>query len=118
MEEMKDFNISENIWKIDGPIGRLDFFVKSVIYTICTGLGFLLFSQIAPFVPLFIIVILIIAIFWLFFVITAKRLWDIFGEKKTGLISAILTYTIGLLITPIGGIVCLICLFVKGKYIE
>ena len=122
MDSSTSFSISKSICKIDGPIGRLDFFLKTLIYGICVVIAFtfrlVLVDMLGEFLSKPLAIVILLVFIWLVFVVTAKRLWDLLGDKRNGIIASVLVFVIGAIIQPVGLIADLICLFVKGKCIE
>lgn len=110
-----EFDESESIWKIDGPIGRKDFvwaqlavlfFVVPVILLKLIGLAVLLFP---------VVIILLLVGFWLSFAAFSKRFYDLFGSLKVGVISSIVLTILCGVIPFIGLIMLLVGVFVPGK---
>lgn len=116
-EAYERYDETESVWEIDGPIGRLDYFwvflgttVLLLFVTLLkTFLGMLLF-------PLMIIIIGIA--FWIFFVGTAKRFFDITGSKKNGIIITVILILVNAFFQPVCYLTLALCLLIKGKYIK
>lgn len=113
---MQDWDEGKNIFKIDGPIGRLDFFWITLGILIVT-LPIVLFKEL--FILIFpIAIILLLAIIWISFVSLAKRMWDITGQFKQGLIIAIVLTVIQWIFSIFGLVILIVCLAVPGKLIN
>ncbi len=111
-----DFDESESIWKFDGPIGRKDYFwLQLGILFVAVFVGLLKTFAMLLF-PLLIILILVLV--YLSFVSISKRYYDITGSLKIGVIIAIVTFLINIVI-PLAGLIAVVCgLFVPGKLIK
>ena len=98
------------------------FFLKTLIYGICVVIAFtfrlVLVDMLGEFLSKPLAIVILLVFIWLVFVVTAKRLWDLLGDKRNGIIASVLVFVIGAIIQPVGLIADLICLFVKGKCIE
>ncbi len=115
--EMGNFEVekSESIWKIDGPIGRLDFF-WGILISIFFALPAILLNLVGLAAILFpVCIILIIISCWLIFAAFSKRFYDITGQLKWGVIIAILLYIINIFLPIITPILLIIGLAVPGK---
>lgn len=113
-----EFEKSESIWKIDGPIGRLDFFwgiLSSIFFAIPVVL--LKLIGLAGFFFPVCISLLLIAI-WLMFAAFSKRFYDITGQLKWGIIIAILLFVINLFFPIITPILLITGLAVPGKLLR
>ena len=113
-----EFEKSESIWKIDGPIGRLDFFwgiLGSIFFAIPVIL--LKLIGLAGFLFPVCIILLLIAI-WLMFTAFSKRFYDITGQLKWGIIIAILLFVINLFFPIITPILLITGLAVPGKLLK
>ena len=116
-EDFERYDETESVWKIDGPIGRLDFFwvflgvtvILLFVIFLKTFLGSLLF-------PL--VILLTVASLWLWFVATTKRFFDITGNKRNGIIITIILFLANLYFHPVCYFAIGICLLIKGKYIK
>lgn len=95
-----------SILKIDFPIGKLKFFVNSLILlaiqllAIGTYLGFYFyFKSPTAFIVLLIVfgVLFFIPLVYLNFVNYAKRLWDITGERKASIITTAIIFILSLI---------------------
>ena len=81
-----DFDSSDSIWKLDGPIGRFDFF--KIFFIALVSYFIQIFAMQNQLARLFIIIFLIVGlvILYLSIVATIKRLWDIFASRGTAII--------------------------------
>ena len=115
---INEFEKSESIWKIDGPIDRLDFFwgiLSSIFFAIPVVL--LKLIGLAGFFFPVCISLLLIAI-WLMFTAFSKRFYDITGQLKWGIITAILLFVINLFFPIITPILLITGLAVPGKLLN
>ena len=108
---------SESIWKIDGPIGRLDFF-WAFAGSIFFALPVILLKLIGLATVLFpICIILLLIAIWLYYAGLAKRFYDITGALKWGIIIAIVIFiTTKFYFVSIGAL--FVGLFVPGKLLK
>ena len=119
-----------NFLKIDTPIGKLKFFVNSVIIFVsqiivifgiyCIGSNF----HVSPSLY-WVTFAVFIFFFYLFLVNYAKRLWDIFANKRLAIIVAILlimlnfvVYYSSILSFVLNFIAFLTLIFMSGKLIK
>lgn len=116
-DDFEQYDETESVWKIDGPIGRLDYFWVFLGTTILLLFVILLKSFFGMLLFPLMIVILGIS-FWLYFVATAKRFFDITGDKKNGVIITIILLLVNLFFQPVCYLSIGICLLIKGKYIK
>lgn len=85
-----DFDESESIWKIDGPMRRKNFIWNTIgIFLLLWLPAFLLYLALGPLLFPVIIVLLLCGI-WLSLAACSKRFWDITGSKMWGIIIAII----------------------------
>ena len=113
-----DYDKSESIWKIDGPIGRMDFvwaqlavlfFVIPVILLKMLGLVTFLFP---------VAIILLLLAIWLSFAAFAKRFYDLLGSLKIGVILSIVLIIFYGVIPFIGIVMLLVGALVPGKLLK
>lgn len=119
-----------NLLKFDTPIGKLKFFVNSVIIFVvqnlvlfgiyCIGSKF----HVNPSLY-WVTFVLFIFFFYLFLVNNAKRLWDIFANKRLAIIVAIsliminfLVYYSSILAFVLNFLAFLTLIFTSGKLIK
>ena len=88
MEEnrMPDFDESESVWKIDGPMRRKNFIWNMIGIFLLLGLPALLLYQAVGALLFPVILILLLCAIWLSFATLSKRFWDITGSKMWGII--------------------------------
>ncbi|DAA83528.1 MAG TPA: hypothetical protein DCS44_08480 [Cyanobacteria bacterium UBA10660] len=119
-----------NFLKIDTPIGKLKFFVNSVIIfvaQIIVTIGMYFVGSSFYINPSLYWISFVVFIFflYLFLVNYAKRLWDIMGNKKLAIIVAILlimlsfaVYYSSILAFILNFVAFLILIFTSGKLIK
>ena len=119
-----------NFFKIDTPIGKLKFFVNSVIIfvaQIIVAIGMYFVGSNFYINPSLYWISFVVFIFflYLFLVNYAKRLWDIMGNKKLAIIVAILlimlsltVYYSSILAFILNFVAFLILIFTSGKLIK
>lgn len=119
-----------NFLKIDTPIGKLKFFVNSVIIfvaQIIVTIGMYFVGSSFYINPSLYWISFVVFIFflYLFLVNYAKRLWDIMGKKKLAIIIAILlimlsftVYYSSILAFILNFVAFLILIFTSGKLIK
>ncbi|CDF00331.1 unknown [Clostridium sp. CAG:813] len=119
-----------NFFKIDTPIGKLKFFVNSVIIfvaQIIVTIGMYFVGSNFYINPSLYWISFVVFIFflYLFLVNYAKRLWDIMGNKKLAIIVAILlimlsltVYYSSILAFILNFVAFLILIFTSGKLIK
>lgn len=119
-----------NFLKIDTPIGKLKFFVNSVIIfvaQIIVAIGMYFVGSSFYINPSFYWISFVVFLFflYLFWVNYAKRLWDIMGNKKLAIIVAILlimlsftVYYSSILAFILNFVAFLILIFTSGKLIK
>ena len=119
-----------NFLKIDTPIGKLKFFVNSVIIfvaQIIVTIGMYFVGSNFYINPSLYWISFVVFIFflYLFLVNYAKRLWDIMGNKKLAIIVAILlimlsltVYYSSILAFILNFVAFLILIFTSGKLIK
>ena len=92
MEEnrMPDFDESESVWEIDGPMRRKNFIWNMIGIFLLLGLPALLLNQAVGALLFPVILILLLCAIWLSFATLSKRFWDITGSKMWGIIIAII----------------------------
>ncbi len=113
-----DFDKSESIWKIDGPIGRLDFFWSMLACNFFI-LPVYLLARIGLAVFLFpVCIILVLIAIWLMFAAFSKRFYDITGQLKWGIIITILMIIICIIIPIVATILLVIGLALPGKLLK
>ena len=114
---MFDIDEEERIspWKIDYPIGRLEYF-KFIIFLILAALLLKFISDVLPIcksAPIAFTFVLILI--YLNFVATAKRLYSIIGELKPAVITTIIAILVSAIIPILSSILLLVLLFVPGN---
>lgn len=121
-----------SLLKIDIPIGRLKFFVNSVIIFIlallAAGICYLLlfltggFQGIALIISAILMIICCLGFLYLHFINIAKRNWDITGRKNLGIwitVALFILFAICMYTFPIATIlIYFIMLFLPGKLIK
>ena len=114
-----------NFLKIDTPIGKLKFFVNSVIIfvaQIIVTIGMYFVGSSFYINPSLYWISFVVFIFflYLFLVNYAKRLWDIMGNKKLAIIVAILLIMLNssILAFILNFVAFLILIFTSGKLIK
>ena len=119
-----------NFFKIDTPIGKLKFFVNSVIIfvaQIIVTIGMYFVGSSFYINPSLYRISFVVFLFflYLFLVNYAKRLWDIMGNKKLAIIVAILlimlsftVYYSSILAFILNFVAFLILIFTSGKLIK
>ena len=118
---MPDFDESESVWKIDGPMRRKNFIWNIFGITLLLGVPALLLYQVFGLLLFPLILILLLCAIWLSFATLSKRLWDITGSKMWGIIIAIIGTIfqgiplVGLLVLIVAACVPGTCLKVSKK---
>jgi len=119
-----EVEIGKNPFWFDGPIGRFRFFVISlfglisVIAIVFTHSFIIPFIQSCPAPMIKFLIVLMLIYYWLFFVALSKRLYDVTGSLKKGIIIAVVLSIINLIWNIVMGVVMLILFFVPGKMIK
>lgn len=116
-EEVPNYDETESIWKIDGPIGRMSYFWITLGVLLILVAPALLIRLLMPFLVPIALILVLIGIY-LSFVATAKRFYDITGDSKKGTIIAIVLILLQWVFSPIGFVILALCLFVPGKFIK
>ena len=116
-EEVPNYDETESIWKIDGPIGRMSYFWITLGILLILVAPALLIRLLMPFLVPIALILVLIGIY-LSFVATAKRLYDITGDSKKGTIIAIVLILLQWVFSPVGFVILALCLFVPGKFIK
>lgn len=113
---------TESIWKIDGPIGRLDFFWIIVISQLILLPAYFFSKMIGitgSLVFFFFALLIILPAWWVTFAATAKRFYDITGSKKTGIIIAVCEVLASLILFKYASVaITLLGFFMNGKYVS
>lgn len=105
-----DFEESCSIWKLDGPIGRWDFFKLNIIlFVIALIVGLALHSPIGSMVSILILPLSLVAAY-LMIVATIKRFWDVFADRTTAIVAFVIFVVISGFI-PFAGLAGDIVLF-------
>lgn len=118
--DMLEVEVGKNIFWFDGPIGRFRYFIIQLLILIF--MLFVLFFKefiailIRPLLPLFIIVVLCIV--WINFVAHSKRLYDISGNLKTGIICSILLAVLNWILPLVSLIVLILLCIIPGRIIK
>lgn len=116
-EEVPNYDETESIWKIDGPIGRMSYFWITLGVLLILVAPALLIRLLMPFLVPIALILVLIGIY-LAFVATAKRFYDITGDSKKGTIIAIVLILLQWVFSPVGFVILALCLFVPGKFIK
>ena len=113
-----DFDPSESIWKIDGPIGRKDF-IWAQVAVLAIALPAILLNLIGLATFLFpVIIILILIALWLSFAAFTKRFYDLMGSLKWSVILTILLFLLNVVLPIIGLVMLFVGIFIPGKLIR
>ena len=119
-----EVEIGKNLFWFDGPIGRFRFFVISLLGLISVFAIVFTHSFIIPFIqscpaPMIgFLIVLMLIYYWVFFVAVSKRLYDITGSLKKGIIIAVVLSTLNLLFNVIMLIAMIALMFIPGKMIK
>lgn len=121
----------DNLLKINSPFGRFEFFKYSVaiviLQTICALIFIFLTGDVFGlksifWLPFVFIVFIELPLLYLYFIQCAKRLWDITGNKKTGILANIVLFVIsfiGMISFPlITVIIYLMLILFQGKIVK
>ena len=121
----------ESVLKINSPSGRFEFFKYSIaivlIQTLFTFLFLFLLSDVFGFKSLFwfpfvFVIFIELPLLYLYFIQCAKRLWDITGSKKAGILANIVLFVIsfiGMISFPlITVIIYLMLILFQGKIVK
>lgn len=121
----------ESILKINSPSGRLEFFKYSVaiviLQTICAFIFIFLTGDVFGlksifWLPFVFVIFIELPLLYLYFIQCAKRLWDITGSKKAGILANIILFVIsfiGMISFPlITVIIYLILILFQGKIVK
>lgn len=113
-----DFDPSESIWKIDGPIGRKDF-IWAQVAVLAIALPAILLNLIGLAAFLFpVIIILILIALWLSFAAFTKRFYDLMGSLKWSVILTILLFLLNAVLPIISLVMLFVGIFIPGKLIR
>lgn len=118
-EEMEqDFDVSESVWKIDGPINRKSYIWISLGITI-VGFFLILLKLTGLLMLLFPVAIIIaIILLWLTYASMTKRYYDITGSLKWGVIISIAVFLLTFVFKPVVTIAWILGLCIPGKLIK
>ena len=121
----------ENLLKINNPIGRFEFFKYSILIAILQLIFALIFVYATSNIlglksiiwfPLVFAIIVELPLLYLYFVQSAKRLWDITGEKNNAIIINIFVFIISVIgmisFAPLALIIYLVLILCQGKIIK
>lgn len=121
----------ESILKINSPSGRLEFFKYSVaiviLQTICAFIFIFLTGDVFGlksifWLPFVFVIFIELPLLYLYFIQCAKRLWDITGSKKAGILANIILFVIsfiGMISFPlITVIIYLMLILFQGKIVK
>ena len=121
----------ENFLKINNPSGRLEFFKYTILIAILQLIFALIFVYAMKNIlglksiiwfPLVFAIIVELPLLYLYFVQSAKRLWDITGEKNNAIIINIFVFIISVIgminFAPLALIIYLVLIFCQGKIIK
>ena len=121
----------ENLLKINNPIGRFEFFKYSILIAILQLIFALIFVYATSNIlglksiiwfPLAFAIIVELPLLYLYFVQSAKRLWDITGEKNNAIIINIFIFIISVIgmisFAPLALIIYLVLILCQGKIIK
>lgn len=121
----------ESVLKINNPSGRLEFFKYSVaivlMQTICSLLFIFLTGDVFGlksifWLPFVFVAFIELPLLYLYFIQCAKRLWDITGSKKAGILANIVLFIIsfiGMISFPlITAIIYLMLILCQGKIVK
>ena len=120
-----------NLFKINNPSGRLEFFKYSISIAFLQLIFALIFVYITNNIlglksiiwfPLVFAVIVELPLLYLYFVQCGKRLWDITGEKNSAIIINIFVFLISVIgmisFAPLALIIYLVLILCQGKIIK
>ena len=121
----------ENLLKINNPIGRFEFFKYSILIAILQLIFALIFVYATSNIlglksiiwfPLVFAIFIELPLLYLYFVQSAKRLWDITGEKYNAIIINIFIFIISVIgmisFVPLALIIYLVLILRQGKIIK
>lgn len=121
----------ENFLKINNPSGRLEFFKYTILIAILQLIFALIFVYAMKNIlglksiiwfPLVFAIIVELPLLYLYFVQSAKRLWDITGEKNNAIIINIFVFIISVIgminFAPLALIIYLVLILCQGKIIK
>ncbi len=121
----------ENLLKINNPSGRLEFFKYTILIAILQLIFALIFVYATSNIlglksiiwfPLAFAIIVELPLLYLYFVQSAKRLWDITGEKNNAIIINIFIFIISVIgmisFAPLALIIYLVLILCQGKIIK
>lgn len=121
----------ENFLKINNPSGRLEFFKYTILIAILQLIFALIFVYAMKNIlglksiiwfPLVFAIIVELPLLYLYFVQSAKRLWDITGEKNNAIIINIFVFIISVIgmisFAPLAFIIYLVLILCQGKIIK
>jgi hypothetical protein len=124
-------NIVDNFIKINNPSGKLEFFKYSIVIVILQTIATLFFIFLTSdvfglksifWLPFVFFVFFELPLLYLYFIQCAKRLWDITGNKKAGILTNLILFTIsfiGMISFPlITVIIYLILILYQGKIVK
>ena len=122
---------TENLLKINSPSGKLEFFKYAVIIgliqTVCALMFVFLTSDVLGlksifWKPFIFVIVIELPLLYLYFIQCARRLWDITGNKNTGLIintALFVISVIGMISFPIVTIIIfLVLILCQGKIVK
>lgn len=123
-DDKLEIESGKNIWIADGPIGRFRFFVIQM-GVLLTGFVVLFFKNvIIPSIPhcpvdaLKLLVLIVAIMLWVCYVAIAKRIYDITGSLKKGILFSVLLFILTLFFKIIISIVTIALFFIPGKMIK
>jgi len=113
-----DYDVSESVWKIDGPIGRKSYlWVNIGLILLLIPIFLLKISGLLMFLfPVALILALIMI--WISYAATAKRFCDIAGSLKAGVLIAVVVFLLNFVFKPITLIALIVGLLMPGKFIK
>jgi uncharacterized membrane protein YhaH (DUF805 family) len=121
----------DNLLKINNPSGRLEFFK----YSICIAVLQLIFALVFLFLtsnvlgaksiiwlPPFFVILFELPLLYLYFIQSAKRLWDITGNRNSAIMVNIFVFIISVIgmisFAPLALIIYLVLILCQGKIIK
>ncbi len=124
LDEKLEIEIGKSLWKFDGPIGRLRFFMIQLSVLIGVVAVIFVKSNVIPYIHhcpvdmLKFLLVVILLLLWTSYMAIAKRIYDIFASKKMGIIFSVLLFFTGLFIKGVAAIFVIALMFIPGKMIK
>lgn len=121
----------DNILKINSPSGRFDFFKYSIAIVVLQTLFSVVFLFLTGdifglksifWLPFVFVIFIELPLLYLYFIQCSKRLWDITGSKKAGILANVVLFVIsfiGMISFPlITVIIYLVLILCQGKIVK